>query len=199
MSAADKRLGTVMIRNARIIFRNFSGLEGQYNAAGQRNFGVVLPPETAMAMAEDGWNIKYLKPREEGEDPTPWVPVSVSYKGRPPRIALISTVTNHETGEPVQRRLELPESLVEMVDFVDIGNADLILNPYQWSVRGESGVKAYLKTLYITINQDELEQEYSAIEEIRPDGQPAAIEQMKAITDESDIIDGEVVEDDPFN
>src|SRR3954447_26708015 len=91
--ADDKN--TVLMEGVRIIFRNFSGKEGQYNREGDRNFGVILPPDVAEAMLADGWNVKYLKPREgegdEEEAETPWLAVSVNFdKGRPPKIVVVT-------------------------------------------------------------------------------------------------------------
>lgn len=191
MAAPDKRLGTVQIDDARIIFRNFAGREGQYNREGDRNFGVVLPMDIATAMEEDGWNIKYLRAREEGEEPTPWVQVSVSYKGRPPRVVMIT----HRGNPPVPVRTTLSEELVELLDYADLSSVDLILNPYQWAVSGKTGVKAYLKTIFAKVQQDELEQRYADLEEISFDGRPLEIEAQAHNSDE-DIIDGEILEDD---
>ena len=61
------RKPNVTIEGARLIFRNFSGREVPgYNRAGDRNFCVVLDPETADMLEADGWNVKRKEPREEG-------------------------------------------------------------------------------------------------------------------------------------
>lgn len=151
--------GTVTIENARLVFKNFAGKEGQYNREGDRNFGVILTPEVAEAMAADGWNVKTLKAREEDEQPTPYIQVSVGYKVRPPRVTMI--------GNKTRRRTELGEDLVEMLDWVDMETVDLIIQPYNWRVPGrngrpdDTGVKAYLKTMYATIVEDELDLKYA--------------------------------------
>ncbi|NMC58666.1 MAG: hypothetical protein GYA51_04660, partial [Candidatus Methanofastidiosa archaeon] len=47
---AKKNVGVtknIIVENARIAFRNFSGKEGKYNPAGRRNFCVFLDPKTA--------------------------------------------------------------------------------------------------------------------------------------------------------
>jgi hypothetical protein len=150
--------GTVLMEGVRIVFRNFAGKEGQYNREGDRNFAVLLNDDTANAMAEDGWNIKWLQPREDAdEDDTPqaYLQVSVNYsKGRPPTIALI-------TG---RGRTNLDEDSVEMLDWADITNVDLIVRPYAWEVQGKSGVKAYLKSMFVTIEEDELERKYAEMD-----------------------------------
>jgi hypothetical protein len=149
---------SVVMEGVRIIFRNFTGKEGQYNREGERNFAVLLDPVTAEAMAADEWNVKWLQPREDQEDDTPqaYLPVSVSYKGRPPRIVLITS----------SGRNNLSEDEVEMLDWADIINVDLIVNPYRWEVRDKSGVKAYLQSMYVTIEEDVLERKYA---EKKPD------------------------------
>jgi len=148
---------TVLMEGVRIIFRNFTGKEGQYNREGDRNFGVILPPDVAEQMAADGWNVKYLKPREEDEEEieTPWLSVSVNYdKGKPPKIMLI-------TG---RGRTTLSADTVDMLDWADITNVDLIVRPYAWDVSGRTGVKAYLQSMYVTIEEDELERKYAEMD-----------------------------------
>jgi hypothetical protein len=153
---------TVLMEGVRIIFRNFAGKEGQYNREGDRNFGVILPDDVAEAMLADGWNVKYLKPREDDEDgvETPWLSVSLNFdKGKPPKVMLIT-----ERG-----RTALDADTVEQLDWVDIavdpatGNpkVDLIVRPYAWDVQGNQGIKAYLQSMYVTIEEDELERKYA--------------------------------------
>lgn len=148
---------TVLMEGVRIIFRNFAGKEGQYNREGDRNFGVLLDENVANDMAADGWNIKWLQPREEdeGETAQAWLPVAVNFKGRPPRIVLVTS----------RGRTHLDEHTVEMLDWADITNVDLIVRPYEWSVNGKTGIKAYLQSLYVTIQEDPLELKYAKMEE----------------------------------
>jgi hypothetical protein len=148
---------TVVMEGVRIIFRNFAGKEGQYNREGDRNFAVLLDEKIAAAMAEDGWNVKMLKAREEEEDSEPqaYLPISVNFKGRPPKIVLITS----------RNRTFLDEGSVEMLDWVDILNVDLIVRPYEWTVNSKSGVKAYLQSIYVTIEEDPLEIKYSELDQ----------------------------------
>jgi hypothetical protein len=148
---------TVLMEGVRIIFRNFAGKEGQYNQAGARNFGVILPPDVAEVMLRDGWNVKYLKPHEDVEDEVevPWLAVSVKYdKGRPPKIVLVTS----------RGRTNLDEDTIETLDWADITNVDLIVRPYTWEVNGRTGVKAYLQSMYVTIEEDELERKYGEMD-----------------------------------
>lgn len=148
---------TVLMEGVHIIFRNFAGKEGQYNRAGDRNFAVLLDQEVAIAMAEDDWNVKWLKPREEDEEGSEqaYLPVSLSYKGRPPRVVLITS----------RGRTNLDEDQVELLDWANIINVDLIVNPYEWLVNGKSGIKAYCQSIYVTIEEDALEVKYGELEQ----------------------------------
>lgn len=149
---------TFMVEDARIIFRNFSGKEGPYNREGDRNFAVVLPDDVAETMARDGWNVRYLDPREDGETPTPYVQVSVNFANRPPRVVLLTSSS----------RTQLDEEAVSVLDWADIQTADLIARGYDWSVNNKTGTKAYLQSLFVTIEEDALERKY-AINENPPD------------------------------
>jgi hypothetical protein len=162
--AGETALKPVVMEGMRIVFRNFAGKEGQYNREGDRNFGVILPPDVAEQMLADGWNVKYLKPREEDEDgeETPWLSVSVNFdKGRPPTILMITS----------RGKTKLDEDNVEQLDWVDIAQdengqpkVDLIVRPYHWDVSGRSGIKAYLQSMYVTIDEDDLARKYAELD-----------------------------------
>lgn len=150
--AEDKN--TVLMEGVRIIFRNFAGKEGQYNREGDRNFGVILPDDIAERMLADGWNVKYLKPREDDEEETetPWLSVSVNFdKGKPPKVMLVTD----------RGRTALDADTIDTLDWADITNVDLIVRPYGWEVSGRTGIKAYLQSMYVTIEEDELEKKYA--------------------------------------
>ena len=141
------------IENAHIIFRNFAGKETQFNRAGERNFCVIIDsPEQADILAKDGWNIKQLRPLEEGDRPANYIPVSVSYKVAPPKVIMIN---------PRGRQTVLDEDSIEILDYADIVGVDLSINPYEWEVNGKTGIKAYLKAMYVTIEEDAFEAKYA--------------------------------------
>lgn len=144
-----------MFENCRIIFRNFKGEQSQYNRAGDRNFCVVIE-DAAVAdrLAADGWNIKHLPPLDEGEEGTSYLPVAISFSNVPPTVVMLSS----------KGRTHLDESTIDILDYAEIENVDLIVNPYNWEVNGKSGVKAYVKSMYVTIREDELARKYATFD-----------------------------------
>ena len=145
---------TFMVENARLVFRNFSGKEGQYNREGDRNFAVILDESAAEVMLKDGWNVKFLASREEEEADTPYIQVAVNFNNRPPRVVMITSTA----------RTHLDENSIPVLDWADIQTCDLIARAYDWTVNGKSGTKAYLQSMFVTIEEDELERKYALTE-----------------------------------
>ena len=142
----------LVIENATLLFRNFAGREGVYNKKGEMNFCVIIPDvDKAQELAEDGWNIRILSPREEGDPVRHYISVKVSFEHFPPNVWLITR----------KGKQKLDETSVEMLDYAELRTVDLIIRPYNWEHNGKSGVKAYLKTGYFTLEEDEFAEKYA--------------------------------------
>ena len=150
-----KNNGNRTIEDVTIAFRNFAGKEDLYNREGNRNFAIFLDETQAQQFSDDGWNVKYLKAREEGDEQQAYLQVAISYKNRPPKIGMVtSRVISY-----------LDEAQLEILDWVDIETADITINPYTWAVSEKTGVKAYLATLFIKIEEDYLQEKWTNIVE----------------------------------
>lgn len=179
--------GTLIMEDARIVFRNFAGAEGMYNREGDRNFCVLLEDELAADMKADGWNIKRLKPREGEDQGTAYIQVSVGFKGRPPRMVMITS----------RGRVDLGEDECILLDWADILKVDLIIRPYHWNVNGRTGVKAYLKSIFVIINEDYLELKYADVPVAQIEtAKPIQIEAGDGVAqpDEDGVYEGELVD-----
>jgi len=146
----------ITIEGARIGFRNFSGKEGKFNPVGRRNFCVFIEEELAKALEADGWNVRWLQPRDDMEKEQGYLQVAVSFDNIPPKIIMISS-----NGKTI-----LDEESVGILDWADISEVDLIIKPYNWvmheGTRNEKrGVKAYVKSMYVQITEDEFEKKWS--------------------------------------
>lgn len=150
-----KQIDNIKIEGARIIFRNFSGKPDKFNPqGGKRGFNVIIDDmKVADKLAADGWNIKMLNPRDESEEPTPFLPVKVNYGAVSPTIYMITK----------RNKTLLNEDTIGLLDNADIENVDIIIRPYQYDVRGEQGIAAYVKTMYVVIREDEFADKYGGM------------------------------------
>jgi hypothetical protein len=145
----------ITIENARIGFRNFKGKAGQYNAEGSKNFCVFLEPDLARTLEEDGWNVRWLKPKDEQEDQQAYLQVAVSFTNIPPKVIMITS----------RGKTPLDDESIGVLDTAEIEEIDLIIRPYNWVLQEgkkneKRGVKAYVKSMYVTIVEDEFEKKY---------------------------------------
>lgn len=148
----------VMLEGVTLAFRNFSGRVSDYNLMGRREFSVVLPPDVAADLSNKGWNVKTRQPREEGDDVFYHLPVAVNFNSpvRPPEIIVVTQ----------KGRSRVDEEAVGMLDYAEITNCDVYLNPSQWTVGDKTGIKAYLTSMYVTILLDPLALKYADVPEM---------------------------------
>ena len=140
----------LVVENARIAFRNFSGKETKFNRGGNRNFCVIFDKETGEDLAQQGWNVGILPARDENEDPSYRLSVSVAYGNIPPKVFMISG----------RKKTPLTEDTISCLDFAEIENVDIVIRPYNWEVNGKTGVKAYVQTMYVEIREDKFASKY---------------------------------------
>lgn len=147
------------VRDAEILWPNFTGAAKEFNDEGDRNFVVVIDEKVAEQMHADGWNVKCTIPDEENPVQRCVIKVTVKYRNKlgdkvknPPRITMISS-----KGHTV-----LTEETVDVLDAVDIKTVDLQARAFEWGpIRGEYGITAYLKKMYVTIDEDDLDRKYA--------------------------------------
>ena len=139
------KLPLLKLEDVRLKFRNFAGREKKYNRAGDRNFCVVI---------DEGWNVRVSTPREEGDAPESTIQVAVRFDNFPPNIYMITR----------RGQTRLDEEAVEALDYAEIRHVDLIINPSRWKTNGKTGIKAYLRTMYVVIDEDEFAEKYANYE-----------------------------------
>lgn len=173
----NNRMADLNIEGAKLVFRNFSGKESEFNREGDRNFAVVLEdPNVAAQLSADGWNV-HVRPKERAdrddmrscrsfeerfqfvqgrgivEDTLFYVSVNVRFDKRPPKIYMVAGSK--------KKPILLDEDTVGQLDHADIVNVDLTINPSAWSNSRGSGITAYCKTMYVTIQEDAFAAKYN--------------------------------------
>lgn len=148
MSNSD---GTIILEDAKMIWRNFAGREDQFNREGNRHFTVVLDDKTADQLQEDGWNVKIKTGKEDGDENINVLKVSVRFDVRPPQIFMITS----------RGRTKLDEDTCELLDDAELKIVDMMIRPYEWFFNGRGGRKAYLYSLYVTIEENYLDLKYA--------------------------------------
>lgn len=136
----------LMIEDAKILFTNFAGSPTRYNSeGGKREFSVALPLNLVEDLERDGWNVKFRKNANGELDPErPYLGVKVSYKFKAPAIWLIAG----------GRKQIMTEDTVGTLDNITIKTADVVIHPSVYDVRGQQGISAYVKELYVVMDDE---------------------------------------------
>ena len=144
--------GILQIDDARIIYRNFSGVGTKFNREGDRNFSVVIEDQNiADRLIEEGWNVKIREPRDEDDAPFMHLPIKIKFNDRGPNVYL-------KTGRVMNR---LDEESIGCIDDIDILGVDLDVRPYDWNVNGKGGRTAYLQSMHVTQEVDRFAVRYA--------------------------------------
>lgn len=142
---------TLIMENAKIRFRNFSGRPDEFTREGDRSFALVIDDEDlANKLKEDGWNVRMRMPKNDGEDPWYYLKVKVNFGGFSPKIIEVTS----------RNRVSLNEETVGILDSAELKSVDVEISPYHWEIGGRSGITAYLKTMYATIEEDPFAAKY---------------------------------------
>lgn len=144
---------TIVMENAKILFKNFSGAEKTYNGsiineAGKRNICVSIDnPECADWLRDHGVTVKTTK-GSENYDPEDYVPVHLGYKFPP--------VIKRHAGRTT---VSLNEETVGQLDQERILCADLVINPSPR--KNGDGLKCWLRSAHFEVEDDPFAYKYS--------------------------------------
>lgn len=144
----------LVIENASIIFRNFSGRPTKFvRQEGVRSFSVLIDDDVlAQHLSDIGWNVRILRPRDENDEVKHCIDVAINFNfWKKPEVNLIC-------GNVMTR---LDEEDLGQLDGVEIINADLVIRPRMWDDDGMTRIKAYLQELYVTIEPNRFASKYA--------------------------------------
>ena len=149
----------ITIRDAQIApykFRNFEGRETEYNRKGDRNFVIFLDKALAQQLEADGAPVSWKADRYNEGEMRAQMKIHVKYRDRkgnemvPPKVVLVTR--KHQT--------QLSEETIGMLDNADIEKCDLILSQYANGASMGPENSVALKTMYVTLSEDEFADEY---------------------------------------
>lgn len=153
--------GTLQIDDARIIYRNFSGVGGKYNREGDRNFALLIDSEEVKnALLDDvneygaSWNVKIKPPRDEDDEPFMYMPIKIRFNDRGPNIYL----------QAGNRMIRLDEDSVSCLDDIEIISVDMDIRPYDDEINGKPFRAAYLSSMKVTQKIDRFAAQYETYE-----------------------------------
>ena len=156
----------INLENTQITFRNIAGAPTEFNkAGGVRTFAAILSEDAAGQLAGMGFDVRRFVNKETGEAGEAYLKIKVNFKNDEdgnfagPYIYL---VTQNAEGKNIKKTLLTPTT-AGIVDRADIKYVDLTITPYAWTVRGESGISAYLVKMFVIIQEDPLEARYAMI------------------------------------
>ena len=140
-------------------WRNMQGAATQVSPAGKRSFAIAIDDELAQQLTEEGWTCIAFKPRDKNDPDSPILPrfkINMNFNSpTPPKIYIASS--------DGRRRTEVDESYLDdqNIDKRGIEWCDIAVNPYNWTVRGESGCSAYLSELTIKLQEGAFDYKYA--------------------------------------
>ncbi len=146
---------TLIFDREKIIFKNFSGKEGPYNAQGERSFSVIIEdPMVAQKLADEGWNIRILKSRDEDAEPNHRLPIKVTQRSRDGKgFTRLPSIFKHKNSTHVR----LNENTVGDLDYDDIVETSFVVRGYQY----EPGkISAWLNSMDVVIADDPFADRY---------------------------------------
>lgn len=138
-------------------FSHFDGRADTFNDAGDHNFTLVIDPNEAKKLMDEGWNIRTLEGREEGDPPEYLLKVKISYRFEPPKIYLIKR----------NRKFRADEADLRDISRATCEKLDVIIQPSPWVHGRESGISAYVKEMYATVSESRFAENYADYEEVR--------------------------------
>lgn len=137
---------TKNILGTNLIFRNFSGRESQWNEAGNRVTGIIVPPNRVNEFVDSGFNVKMYVPKTDPQaEPIYYINAKIRYDNYPPLIYIKT---------PFSEPLEIKEeSDLNQIDRSEIDFVDVKLN---LSKKGA----AYIDKMYVNTIVDDFEEKY---------------------------------------
>lgn len=138
------------ISSPEIFMINFAGRKSDANPQGHRQFAMKIPSqELADKMAEEGWSVWYTKESEKYGEPNPCITVEMRWHYEDDLKHLSPKIYRCTRKNP--EGVLLTEDIVGDLEDDDIEDIVLWINPRRWTVNGKSGIKAYVHSMWLKV------------------------------------------------
>lgn len=134
----------LVVKTPKLYSHDFSGERSKF---GTRSICVEVPEEIKDRLLNDGWRVTVSVPKDDRYEPRYFLPVTISYKVRAPRI------TKTAPNTPV----EYDESTVDTLDSVSMTNIQLVINPFKDKKRPDAQTTAYLREMQFELTRSPLD------------------------------------------
>ncbi len=143
----------IIVRNAVIMYKNFSGRKTEYNQEGNRNFCLCLTTEAADRLAEEGLNVKErIREGETPEDSLKYIAIKVNMNSEyPPTIATYGTKLDGTKYKNV-----LTSETLGSLDLASFERVDLTFRLFYTVVANKPRTSAYLDDLRVVLKPSDL-------------------------------------------
>ncbi len=163
--AGYKRIPDLILENVEIMGSSKEGFDSD-RFGGKQVCLWIDDVELAQQLSNDGWDIHISRPTEDFPDPRHFLPVNLKYDFKNPEYAedLASRVFMVEQGWRRNRKVSLDANTVSILAKKRIVSIDATIRG-RWSQKksGEDYIKAYVATMYVTVegNRDPFAQKYA--------------------------------------
>ena len=143
--------------DGQVFMINFAGRCTDNNPNGHKQFNVIIEDEElAEKLKADGWNIFRTKESEKYGPSKPAICVEMRWHDKE-ELQYLNPIIYKCTSK---KKTKLTEDLVPDLEKDEILNIDLNINPSYWKVNGKEGIKAYVEKMWVTIEDDDMEEKY---------------------------------------
>lgn len=174
----------IRLEDSEVIYHDFRGAPNKFNPNGGRrtvSIELIEPvmirnrriednfhPVPVQQLIDDGWKVKTVKKRE-GEEDAPdryYLECVIAFPRdddrNGPSIFVVNSGEYTEDGR--MRANRVSEASIGVLDYAKILRVDADINPYNWEVRGDIGVTAYIDKLYVVIEKSPYDDKYASEE-----------------------------------
>ena len=140
----------VVVEDAAVLWTNFGGNPTKYNpSGGKRTFDLVLTEQAAMKLISDGWNVKTVRGKNEG-DPEMYITEIGINPGPRTSIFLCEEVNGKKY------RYKVRTEDLGMLDYYQYSDIALLVRPYVHGRENSAGstIKGYLRQMNL-VRQEE--------------------------------------------